>query len=161
MAPGIEDQGLQLGRDGRGPQGQLLAGTELAATEARMPGAAVLAAALFAGVPTLLRSGEPVTVMDGDETQRAEAYRGAVSGLAGLFQQAAVAFAEGLGPVSGGVLDVGCGSGVWSLAVAGQNPAVSVTGLDLPGVTEVFLHHAAELGMAGRVHAWSAETQRA
>ncbi|MBI5515309.1 MAG: class I SAM-dependent methyltransferase [Deltaproteobacteria bacterium] len=146
---------VAVGLVARDEDGFLRPAPALAAVDRRMPGAVALAGALFAGAPELLRSGAPVVVMDGDPAQRAEAYRRSVGGLAGLFQRAAEAFAEALGPVAGGVLDVGCGSGVWSLAVAARNPSTRVTGLDLEGVTDVFLEHCREAGLAGRARAWT------
>lgn len=146
---------LSLGLLTRDAQGRWSVGAEAAALEQRMPGAVSLAGTLFAGAPSLLETGAPVIVMDGAGAERAAVYSQAVSGLAGLFQGAAGAFAEQLGPVAGAILDVGCGSGIWSLAVARRSPSASVTGLDLPGVAEVFLRHAADAGLADRARAWS------
>lgn len=134
----------------RGVDDRIGLGGEVARAEAAMPGAMALGSALFSATPSLLATGAPPVVMDGDASSRAAAYRGAVGGLAGLFERAAAAFAEAFGPVTGALLDVGCGSGVWSLALAQRNAGVDVTGLDLPGVVEVFEAHAARSGLADR-----------
>src|SRR5204863_4182531 len=49
------------------------------------------------------------------------------------------------------VLDIGCGSGVWSLAVAERFPNTHVTGLDLPDVLRVFERRATERGLGDRI----------
>lgn len=48
------------------------------------------------------------------------------------------------------VLDVGAGSGVWSLALLERCPECSVVGLDLPQVLPRFEARATERGLAGR-----------
>lgn len=148
---------VSLGLLARSADGLLSVNAELHALDGRMPGAVMLAGALFAGAPDLLRSGTPVTVMDGGATDRSEAYRGAVTGLAGLFQQAAIEFAAAFGQAEGPVLDAGCGSGVWSLALAARQQGLEVTGLDLPGVIEVFAERAELAGLKGRARAWAAD----
>jgi ubiquinone/menaquinone biosynthesis C-methylase UbiE len=50
------------------------------------------------------------------------------------------------------ILDIGAGTGVWSLAMAALNPQASVRAVDLPDVLkEHFEQRAAALGFAGRV----------
>ena len=53
-------------------------------------------------------------------------------------------------PEGASVLDIGCGSGVWGLAFAERDPAVRVTGCDLPGVLESFQARAREVGLSDR-----------
>jgi 2-polyprenyl-3-methyl-5-hydroxy-6-metoxy-1,4-benzoquinol methylase len=85
--------------------------------------------------------------MDGSSAERAEAYRATVGGLGRLFEGAAAAFAEALPLAPATILDVGCGSGVWSLALASRHAGARVTGLDLPAVLEVFAETAARRGV--------------
>ena len=66
--------------------------------------------------------------------------------LAATFELAAGC---GLRPRS--ILDVGCGSGVWSLALAQATPGARVTGLDLPAVLDRFVARASALCLADRV----------
>lgn len=49
------------------------------------------------------------------------------------------------------VLDVGCGSGVWSLALAARRPGVRVTGLDFEPVLASFTALADAMGLGERV----------
>ena len=50
------------------------------------------------------------------------------------------------------ILDIGTGSGVWSLAMAQRFPSAHVTGLDFDEVLEAFKNRAADLGLSDRVH---------
>jgi len=49
------------------------------------------------------------------------------------------------------ILDIGAGSGVWSLAMAALLPEVTVTAFDLPPVLGAFEREAASAGLAARV----------
>ncbi|UQA55798.1 methyltransferase [Polyangium aurulentum] len=105
---------------------------------------------LWSHVPQFLRTGEPLIRMDASPTQREESYRGTVSMLARMFEGIARALASKIEKAPARVLDVGCGSGVWSLALAERFPQTHVTGLDFPAVLESFTSRAKELGLADR-----------
>ena len=62
----------------------------------------------------------------------------------------AQAIAKLLGSVSGKVLDVAAGHGLFGIVVAQQNPGVQVTALDWPKVLDVAKQHAAQMGVADR-----------
>jgi len=127
---------------------------DLAALHRAFPGGLTLTALLYAGTPALLRTGAPAFEMDGGTAERAEAYRKTVAGLAALFQHAAPAFAARLAPelaVGARIVDVGCGSGVWGLALAAAVEGATVVGVDLAPVLDVFRETAAARGLAGRV----------
>lgn len=66
----------------------------------------------------------------------------------------AIAAAQALGAGSGHrgmrVLDLACGSGVWSLAVAQADPEARVTAVDFPGVLEHTRLYGERHGLAGR-----------
>lgn len=118
---------------------------ELEAMHRALPGGLVTTALLFSTTSAFLRSGAPFVSMDGGLAERAEAYRTTVGGLAVLFERAAQAFAASFvahaGPAlpsAPRVLDVGCGAGVWGLTLASLLPGARLTGLDLPGVLDVF-----------------------
>jgi SAM-dependent methyltransferase len=63
---------------------------------------------------------------------------------------AAQAIARLLGNVSGQILDVAAGHGLFGIVLAQHNPGVRVTALDWPKVLEVARSHAAEMGVADR-----------
>jgi ubiquinone/menaquinone biosynthesis C-methylase UbiE len=88
--------------------------------------------------------------MDGDAREREQAYAPAVSDLGRLFDGAAAELARQLAPARR-VLDVGAGSGVWSLAMIAATPDARATALDLPPVLPAFLARAAALGLSERV----------
>jgi 2-polyprenyl-3-methyl-5-hydroxy-6-metoxy-1,4-benzoquinol methylase len=80
-----------------------------------------------------------------------EAFIAAMHNLA-LGQAGAVVQAIGLDGVRR-VLDVGGGSGAYSIAFAQANPALSVEILDLEPVTAIAQGHIDAAGLAGRIHA--------
>ncbi|HLL81955.1 MAG TPA: class I SAM-dependent methyltransferase [Longimicrobium sp.] len=101
---------------------------------------------------TFLRTGEPMSRMDAGPAEREASYRALAGGLGRMFARAADALAEQLPLQPATILDVGCGSGVWSLAIAKRVPGARVTGLDFPGVLEEsFAPRAEELGLADRI----------
>ena len=62
----------------------------------------------------------------------------------------AQAIAKLLGNVSGRVLDVAAGHGLFGIVLAQQNPKVRVTALDWPKVLDVAKKHAEQMGVADR-----------
>jgi ubiquinone/menaquinone biosynthesis C-methylase UbiE len=101
--------------------------------------------------PAFLRTGEPFVRMDGAPAEREASYRTSVSWLAQMLEGIARELASKIEPAPARVLDVGCGSGVWSLAIAERCPSTHVTGLDLPAVLESFLARAGSLNLGDRV----------
>jgi ubiquinone/menaquinone biosynthesis C-methylase UbiE len=49
------------------------------------------------------------------------------------------------------ILDVGCGSGIWSLSIAARSSDARVTGLDFPAVLQSFRAKAKELELTDRI----------
>lgn len=129
-------------------------GSSVRATDAfaadirRSPGGVPQLLALWNHVPEFLRTGAPLVRMDGE---REALYANVVAALGRMFAPEATRLAEKLPRAPQKVLDIGCGSGVWSLAIAQKYPAAQVTGLDLPAVLEAFRVRAAELGVPDRI----------
>jgi ubiquinone/menaquinone biosynthesis C-methylase UbiE len=117
---------------------------------ARGPGGYDLSVGLWAHVEEFVRTGEPYVVMDQAAQDRERAYRDVVGELATVFEASARDLAARLPLRPERVLDVGCGSGVWGLAVAERHPGAHVTGLDLPAVLEQFEARATALGLTER-----------
>jgi ubiquinone/menaquinone biosynthesis C-methylase UbiE len=128
-----------------------VAGDELAHLAARPLSLALFEADLWRHAPTFLRTGNPLITMDATPGEREEVYRDVVPELARLFSSAAEQLAERCRLAPRSILDVACGSGVWSLALARRLPNARVTGLDLPAVLERFCARAATLGLGDRI----------
>src|SRR5204862_288643 len=79
-------------------------------------------------VPAFVRTGTPFMRMD---SGREAAYAVVVQALGKMFAEAATELATRLDLHAKKILDIGCGSGVWSLALAARDPAARVTGHDL------------------------------
>src|SRR5204863_8325287 len=62
----------------------------------------------------------------------------------------AQAIAKILGTVSGNVLDVAAGHGLFGIVLAQSNPGLRVTALDWPKVLDVARNNAARMGIAER-----------
>ncbi|MGE0547059.1 MAG: methyltransferase [Kofleriaceae bacterium] len=123
------------------------ASPELANWAATTPAGAELGLALWSHVPTFLRTGKPYIRMDG---AREASYANVVTSLGRMFGPAATSLAAQLTRAPRNILDIGCGSGVWSLAIAERFPDARVTGLDLPAVLEAFHSRARMVGVADR-----------
>jgi precorrin-6B methylase 2 len=106
---------------------------------------------LWGQLPAYLNKGIRGGRMDGDLGDRQAAYSAVVSGLGRMFGPAARRLAELLPRPTGPILDVGAGSGIWSLEQARRAPGVRVTSLDLPAVLPNFLQFAEDMGLADRV----------
>ena len=83
-----------------------------------LPGGLVNHAELCSHASGCLRTGEPFLRMDGEPHSRELSYRGVVACLGTLLESAAAELADKLPGSPERVLDVGAGSGVWSLAMA-------------------------------------------
>jgi len=97
---------------------------------------------------TYVRSGEVLTCID-ETAERGPTYAEVVDVLAERFREPALELAAALDS-AGSVLDVGAGSGVWSLAMASRCQETRVLALDLPAVLPRFSRRAASLGLADR-----------
>jgi ubiquinone/menaquinone biosynthesis C-methylase UbiE len=106
---------------------------------------------LWRHLPRFLQTGERYAHMDGSPAERSTSYQSLAATLGRLFENAALDLARKLPPPGQHVLDVGAGSGVWSLSMCARAPKANVCALDLPDVLPAFLHRAASLGLADRV----------
>ena len=120
----------------------------LASQLERSPGGPQNMAALWLHVPEFLKTGQPFIKMD---AAREATYQNVVAALGRMFASSAAQLAGALPRSPSRVLDIGCGSGVWSLAIAQRHAAARVTGLDLPTVLDAFRARATELGLADRI----------
>ncbi len=105
-------------------------------------------------LPAFLATGDPLVEMD-DPALSESHYRRQAAALAWMLAPAAeaAAGAVGVGTALRGleILDVGGGSGIWSLTMARHDPESRVTVLDWPGVLEVARDTADRLGLADRL----------
>jgi len=104
--------------------------------------------ALWGHTGEFLKTGRPFMRMDGDDKGR---YANVVGMLGRMAQPVAAALAKLIDTPPSRILDIGCGSGVWSFAIASRHPGARVTGLDQAGVLETFRARAAEAGLADRI----------
>jgi SAM-dependent methyltransferase len=147
--------------------GSYAASTALSQLDAQLLGGLDAIGALWSQVPAFLVHGERLMLMDGPPAVREAAYSPIVSGLAELFVEAARQLAATLAGSPTQILDVGAGSGIWSLAMAERDPEVRVTALDFPTVLQAFRAQAEHMGLtdrvetlAGDVHALDLPLQR-
>lgn len=103
----------------------------------------------FDHVEGFLRRGERPVLLDAVR-ERERLYPAVVDDLAARTEALADDIAAALPPARH-MLDVGAGSGVWSLAMLARSSDGRVMALDLPDVLPRFLARAARLGLAGRV----------
>jgi SAM-dependent methyltransferase len=105
----------------------------------------------FDSTTHFLKTGESTLWVDESTRKREASYSSCVGALGKLFHEAANNLAGQLRRPLPRILDVGCGSGVWSLAIAAGDPQSHVTGLDFPAVLEAFVSWARGLGMEGQI----------
>jgi SAM-dependent methyltransferase len=107
-------------------------------------------------LPTWLRTGTPLARMDTTEQSEAQ-YTQQVSALAWMMTPAAEAFAQLLGIGSSRaslrILDVGGGSGIWSLTCAKHDIGTSVAVSDWPAIVEIAAGFAKRMGLEDRFEA--------
>ncbi len=104
-------------------------------------------------LPQFLRTGVPLAEMDSVE-QSAEQYEKQVSALAWMMTPAAEALATmlAIGETrrSLQILDVGAGSGIWSLTCAKRDADTQVTVSDWPVIVEIAAGFARQMGLEDR-----------
>ena len=102
-------------------------------------------------LPQIVRSGQPA--LDVTRQKDAEPYfTGLVESLHIINTEAAKRSAGLINPDNAAlsVLDIGCGTGVWSLPFASQNPATVVTANDYAGLLQTTREYAERFGVADR-----------
>lgn len=107
-------------------------------------------------LPTFLETDAPFVRMD-DTAQSETHYQAQAAALAWMLSAAAEEAARLLirdlqldGPLQ--VLDVGAGSGVWSLAIARARPGSTVIAVDWPAVLDVARSTAHQMGLGENLH---------
>src|ERR1700676_3810445 len=115
------------------------------------PGGIAALAALWNQVPAFLLHGERFASMDGPPASREAAYSGVVAQLGQLFTPAARQLAAHISGQPTHILDVGAGSGIWSLSLAERFPQTRVTALDFPHVLQAFQTQAEDMGLSRRI----------
>lgn len=107
-------------------------------------------------LPTFLRTGSPLAKMDSTEESEAQ-YVQQVSALAWMMTPAAEVFAQMLGMgttrQSLDILDVGGGSGIWSLTCAQHDAGSTVTVSDWPAIVDIAAGFARRMGLSDRFKA--------
>lgn len=98
-----------------------------------------------------LRGEPPRTWLDGGLARREAEYRTISVEMGQLYVQMAVHIADHLPMEAMRILDVGCGSGVWSLEIGRRSGQSRIVGIDFPTVLESFRQRARELGIDGSV----------
>ncbi len=101
-------------------------------------------------VPAFLSRGERPVEMGGSHELRETFYANLVCMLGRRFGAAAAELAAVLPGSPRRILDVGAGSGVWSLAMAERHAAARVTGMDFANVLPAFEEWARQAGLADR-----------
>jgi ubiquinone/menaquinone biosynthesis C-methylase UbiE len=113
------------------------------------PGGVALHLSLLAHLPELLATGVPLMAMDGTLAERGDYFAQVAPGLGHMYPAAAAELAAAVDGDT--VLDLGAGSGVWSLAFALRAPQTQVTAVDLPQVLAGLRGNAAKLGVQAQV----------
>ncbi len=115
------------------------------------PGGVDAFGALWSQVPTFLLRGERFAHMDGPPDAREAVNSAVVSKLALVFAHGARQLATKIPGHPAHILDVGAGSGIWSLAMAERHPETRVTALDFPNVLQTFRIQAEHMGLSDRI----------
>lgn len=104
-------------------------------------------------LPTFLRTGTPLARMDSTEQSEAQ-YVQQVSALAWMMTPAAEAFARMLGIGTSrrslSILDVGGGSGIWSLTCAKHDAGTTATVSDWPAIVDIAAGFAERMELSDR-----------
>jgi ubiquinone/menaquinone biosynthesis C-methylase UbiE len=132
-------------------QGRYGASAALKDLDALGPGGVDACGAMWSQVPAFLLRGERYAHMDGPPDAREAAYSGVVSKLALAFAHGARQLATKIPGHPAHILDVGAGSGIWSLAMAERHAETCVTALDFPTVLQAFRIQAEHMGLADRI----------
>jgi len=105
----------------------------------------------FLQTARLLRTGERRAPMSAADEQRVSTYTALAADLGKLYADLAAFLAGRIDRQPERILDVGCGSGVWSLAIAARCARSRVVGLDLPEVLEAFTSLAQKMCLSDRI----------
>jgi ubiquinone/menaquinone biosynthesis C-methylase UbiE len=132
-------------------QGKYGASAAFKDLDAISPGGVDACGALWSQMPAFLLRGERFAHMDGPPDAREAVYSAVVSKLALLFAHGARQLAVALPGQSAHILDVGAGSGIWSLAMAQCHAETRVTALDFPTVLQAFRIQAEHMGLSDRI----------
>jgi ubiquinone/menaquinone biosynthesis C-methylase UbiE len=104
-------------------------------------------------LPEYLKTGVPMAKMD-DPAESEKQYQAQVTALDWMMRPSAevAAVMLGIGDRLKGLnmLDIGCGSAVWSLAFAGKDPTSRITALDWPAVLKIAQASAERSGVSDR-----------
>ena len=115
------------------------------------PGGVDACGALWSQVPAFLLRGERFAHIDGPPDTREVVYSGVVSKLALFVAHGARQLAVNIPGRPAHILDVGAGSGIWSLAMAERHAETLVTALDFPTVLQAFRIQAEHMGLSDRI----------
>jgi len=132
-------------------QGKYGASAAFKDLDAISPGGVDAFGAMWCQVPTFLLRGERFAHMDGPPDAREAVYSGVVSKLALVYAHGARQLAIKIPDHPTHILDVGAGSGIWSLAMAQRHAETRVTALDFPNVLQAFRIQAEHMGLSDRI----------
>jgi ubiquinone/menaquinone biosynthesis C-methylase UbiE len=132
-------------------QGKYGASAAFKDLDAISPGGVDACGAMWSQVPAFLLRGERFAHMDGPPDAREAVYSGVVTKLALSSAHGARQLAMKIPGHPAHILDVGAGSGIWSLAMAQRHPETRVTALDFPNVLQTFRIQAEHLGLSDRI----------
>jgi ubiquinone/menaquinone biosynthesis C-methylase UbiE len=119
---------------------------------------------MWSALPEYLHSGQGYYFHGRQTDAREKSYGGTVSRLGRMLSGPAQTIATALadrGSAPRRILDVGAGSGIWSLAMARLHPQAHVTALDLPGVLDDFRATAKTFDLEARIATIGADYHQA